>query len=39
MPAAAQGHAVVGARDIELPDRGQEALIGSLLEDGFVERS
>ena len=31
---------VVGARNIELhEDRGHEALIGSLLEDGFVERS
>ena len=40
MPAVAQGHAVVVARNIELhQDRGHEALIGSLLEDGFVERS
>ena len=40
MAAVAQGYAVVGARNIELhEDRGHEALIGSLLEDGFVERS
>jgi hypothetical protein len=40
MPAVAQGHAVVRASDIELHhDRGHEALIGSLFEDGFVECS
>src|SRR4051794_21655121 len=40
MPAVAQGHAVVRARDVELyQDRGHEAMVGSLFEDGFVERS
>ena len=40
MPAVAQGHAMVRARDVELhQDCGHEALVGSLLEDGLVECS